>query len=197
MTLYSLLSREYVTIDTMSRKGFAPLLIIFIVVAVLAIGGGAFYYTKKEVAPPVTVKPPPPPPASSLAPAVPTNTSQSFPFTSKYRSRYTTPITIISPSGGEYWTLGSVHTIKWNVPKYNDGNVEITLINDKGISNSFLNVPGKSGSYDWTVGLFKGALIPGKYEIEVEYISSEGCTNGIPPHCWATGGISNIFTVAP
>lgn len=78
-------------------------------------------------------------------------------------------ITLVAPNGGESWSLGSTHTIKWTYTGP-DGDPALIELLKSGITWSLLalNVPigsGGSGSFNWTIS----AVLPAgsDYKIRV------------------------------
>lgn len=79
-------------------------------------------------------------------------------------------ITVLSPNGGEQWTIGSTHNITWSSQGL-DGEVVITLVQDNGTAGYQIatQVPIQSGSYSWTI---PDAVQPGYgYRIHVMWLS--------------------------
>jgi len=59
-------------------------------------------------------------------------------------------LTVLSPNGGETWTIGSAHAIQWSLNT--NGNVKIELSRDGGATwSTLVSSVSNSGSYNWTV----------------------------------------------
>ncbi|MFH1093904.1 MAG: hypothetical protein V1739_07105 [Candidatus Omnitrophota bacterium] len=83
-------------------------------------------------------------------------------------------ITVISPNGGETWTVGSTQTIKWSSFEY-PGLINITLANPGGSYRIAINAVN-TGAYSWVVGKrIDNIDIPaGTYRV---YVSDNSNTN--------------------
>ena len=80
-------------------------------------------------------------------------------------------ITVLSPNGGEVWTVGSTQTIRWNPGSYKIDNVGISIFdyNAPVHQYSVVGTIPNSGSYNWTIpNTINGVPLSGnKYKIEV------------------------------
>jgi hypothetical protein len=88
-----------------------------------------------------------------------------FKFTSSFKNQ---SITIVSPNGGEYWTLGSEQAIKWN----SDEDIsEVTIFLIPMDANSDTRTIGKienSGSFTWIIpNCYPGYECSSNFEIPV------------------------------
>lgn len=78
------------------------------------------------------------------------------------------PITVISPNGGEKWVKGTVNTIKWNY--FNSGsNVRIELKNGTSIKSINSSTPN-DGSYNWYIPMTQ--TIGTDYKIKITSTSN-------------------------
>jgi hypothetical protein len=65
-------------------------------------------------------------------------------------------IYINSPNGGEEWTLGSAHSIKWSAPGIKD-NMRISLYKGSNkLGDIVAGIPASLKSYNWKVGNYLG-----------------------------------------
>ncbi len=115
------------------HKGFVgPLLLI--IIAVLVIGGGIYLYTQRS------------------------QTTATDPLTETAVSTQPS-VTVLSPNGGEAWTIGSTQTIKWNSNNFSGGVVYFELIDsrynaateDNQTHFKIANAVPNTGSYSWTI----------------------------------------------
>jgi len=142
--------------------------------------------------PPVVIIPPVPCPVNdSGVPGVSKNCTTA-PINPPQPPVSTSSIAILSPLGGEQWTIGSTHTITWNTSNLTSAPVSIGVLLNGIESWTIASAPGNSGSYQWTIGGAKHNS-PGRYQI---IISTEfGCTNSMPGSCFGMSGTSNPFNV--
>ncbi len=59
-------------------------------------------------------------------------------------------ITLTSPNGGESWTVGTTHTIKWGYIGDCGSTVKIELLRNGSVCRTITNSTSNDGSYDWT-----------------------------------------------
>lgn len=88
------------------------------------------------------------------------------------------PVQVLSPNGGENWTLGSTQMIRWSAPS-DVQYVDIVLTCDSSVPqymcNPLVSVPvlqiathfPNSGGYSWVVGSGYTNFAPGKYVIKI------------------------------
>ncbi len=141
-----------------SQKGFAiPLLIA--IIAILIIGGGVYLYTnKKSSSVDIAVIPAPSDNSQNTQPTTPpsNNTApQNAPAPASSSSG--SPITIVSPNGGEKFVKGKTYKVTWKTStSFNSGypQVSITLITAKGqqaVTPDQQIITNNTGSFNWTV----------------------------------------------
>lgn len=98
-------------------------------------------------------------------------------------------LVVLSPSGGEMWSVGSVQTIKWSGAS-STATINLSLVDDKQSYVSIVRDSINDGSEQWIVPAF---IPPGQYKI---YASCSNC--GTAPSGF-TGGFYNYsfypFTV--
>jgi len=98
------------------NKGFAPVAIVFIIIAVIALGGVAYFAGKSSNSVPQNVVPDNYQSSgnqnNAVTPPVQNTEADCLPTTSPW-------IKVLSPNGGETYTVGQQITVKWtscNIP---------------------------------------------------------------------------------
>jgi len=81
---------------------------------------------------------------------------------------------VITPNGGESWTLGKTKTIAWKANGYG-GLVRLVLFkNTKKIGQIASNIPASQGTYPWTVGAYEGGTAPAGILYSIRLLASDG-----------------------
>lgn len=170
------------------NKGFAPILVLIIVLGALAVGGVAYFAGKSSApknevtdnsndyppvnqnqTPPTTNNNPPvqtPPPVNNPPATTSTACNSNSPSTIK----------VLSPNGGETFTLGQTINIKWS-SKCIDSNEKISVsIYKKGAQLSQEGSPygyttNNTGYYNWTI---PKDINSNQYEVSIGYILTNG-----------------------
>ncbi|MCP4146717.1 MAG: hypothetical protein GY757_03110, partial [bacterium] len=92
-------------------------------------------------------------------------------------------ITVTSPTGGEYWQLGSTQTITWSSKGLDGKKVDISLMRNSGGFVGYIAgaIPIGDGSYSWTPGELPNGVVPvpdDSYYIVVETVNSQYFDSG-------------------
>ena len=146
----------------MNQKGFAN--IILIVVIVVLVGAVGYFAFVKKMEP--VVQQPTPSPTQNTQPTTPPPVTNTPPPTSEVpkvippapvSSSVGSPITLISPNGGEKFTKGKMYKITWKTStSFNSAypQVSITLITAKGkqaVKPDQQIITNNTGSFEWTI----------------------------------------------
>lgn len=84
-------------------------------------------------------------------------------------------ITVVSPNGGENWTRGTTHTIKWNHIGNIGSNVKIELFRRNKLSSTISSSTSNDGSYSWHIP--SSQLLDSNYTIKVTSNSHSSYTD--------------------
>ncbi|MCX6764219.1 MAG: hypothetical protein NTU58_00715 [Candidatus Nealsonbacteria bacterium] len=84
-------------------------------------------------------------------------------------------ITVITPNGGENWTIGSTYNIKWNAPS--NAVIRLDLINEQGglVMYNLVNVTGNPGSAQWQIPSY---TLAGRYLLKAIACIGSACNDG-------------------
>ena len=92
-------------------------------------------------------------------------------------------ITVLSPNGGETWSLGSIQSIRWT--SSNVTRVSLDLVNSAGslVIKNLVNITGNPGSVDWVIPTY---IQPGQYWMRAGTCSDSAVS------CITTGSIDPV-----
>ena len=108
--------------------------------------------------------------------------SQARNVTATFNLSTTTPsITVLSPNGGEVWTIGQTKRVSWSAANVNY--VRIYVVEDSGTitGSGVINyiydgtIPASQGYYDWTIQqnqLPGGSTLPRNYKIRIDGVDT-------------------------
>ncbi len=133
-----------------SKKGFAGVATI-VIIAILALGGG-YYFIKK----------------SGNGNAVPSgNTASDSPISDNQS------ITVLSPNGGEIYSVGSEIEVRWNINLKEKGGLILHIVDSQGMvvddKSISLGLAGPDlNSYPGVFSMIVPSVFPGKYKILID-----------------------------
>jgi hypothetical protein len=160
----------YVKIKSMkTNKGFAPIAIVLIIIAVLAVGGVA-YSSKKN------------------SKNRDNNTYKQDSKSVVCNSDSTPSIKLLSPNGGEVYTIGQQITVKWETCNATNTKIFIEIYNPKTTALPLVDaINGIQNDGLETITLSEPNIINGQYELR---ITAGGLSSGV-----LLDSADNLFTI--